>query len=277
MSSSRGNRDRRSRRDDSVEPRGQGRGERNARCDTDRRGDRRGQQDAQDASSEDEWADYCPPEVEREYLRAEKRRDVSRDRSRDRGRGRDRDNERRASDGPQTGAAREKAALDAKVKQMVPVQAQMSPAMTAAMIATCAPQPQALVPVPQQPQALGKDVPDWLQDMVGVQPMAMMKPPEPRVVVVPDRFVSKVVGYQGCTVKEIQMMTGTYIQMDQSRVKRDGFGVATITGPCQSNIDHAELMIKQRIDNGIATQQAYVAGKHGMGKGGRLQMGLGII
>lgn len=99
----------------------------------------------------------------------------------------------------------------------------------------------------------------------------------PKVCVIPDRFVSKVVGFQGCTLKEIQMTTGTCVQLDQSQIRSQGVAIATITGSVQDHIDQAEMMIKTRIQSGIMTQQAYVNGKHGMGKGGYLQMSLGML
>merc|ERR1719197_1928275 len=100
----------------------------------------------------------------------------------------------------------------------------------------------------------------------------MMQPvraTEPRVIVVPQQFVSKVVGFQGCTVNEIQLATRTYIQMNQS-TSRQGYSVATITGPDVAALDAAEHAIKTRIESGVTTQQMYASGKFGMGKGGRI-------
>jgi len=116
-----------------------------------------------------------------------------------------------------------------------------------------------------------------LKDLVDPGMAVPPKPPEPRVVAVPDQFVSKVVGYQGCTLKEIQLATQTYIHMDQSTIRQKGYAVAMITGQNAANLDAAENFIKTRIEQGLQTQRMYAAGKHGMGKGGRIQMGLGII
>lgn len=232
---------------------------------------------------DDEWDDYLPTDLaerDRSPRRGASRRDHT---SRARGRGAhdQRDDARQQQDRREEsgrdrrdrGRHNRRPQQDSSESQS---DAEESKGSTAGSAKASREETTAIVSKPDASNSA--NVPDWVRDLVDPLAAAMpMNAVMPKVVVIPDRFVSKVVGYQGDTLKEIQMSTGTYIQMDNSRCRTEGVAIATITGQMQANIDNAEMMIQYRIQNGIQTQQAYVNGKHGMGKGGYLQMGLGLL
>jgi len=92
---------------------------------------------------------------------------------------------------------------------------------------------------------------------------------------IPEQFVSKVLGYQRCIINEIQSTTQTSIHMNQNLGK--GYTVATITSTVAGAVEKAEAMIQTRIDAGMKTQAQYAQGYHGMGKGGKAAVSSGAI
>jgi len=126
------------------------------------------------------------------------------------------------------------------------------------------------------------DVPDWVRDLVeeprppppvpasqlppmpqmGGPPSGPVSNPGARTVIVPQQFVSKVLGFGGCTVNEIQLKTKTYIKMNQD-TRPQGYSTAIITSTLYNDVealDKAEAMIRERIDSGMNAQSNFQKG-----------------
>lgn len=114
--------------------------------------------------------------------------------------------------------------------------------------------------VASAPQAKAADggVPDWLQDLVptGGPPapgavatgVGLVQPRQPhREVVVPQQFVSRLIGRGGEAIMGICHATGADVRIRQE-TKDLGYSLAIITGLPQA-MDAAEAMISQKLGN----------------------------